>query len=298
MHTFVYCCTDAPEPGRLRRVVPKIPRTMCLLCFLTAASTAQAATVQLEPLADNWISSCSSNCTTNYGDTTELRVRTSWWGPLGSREPKNFRSLLQFDLSSVPAPADRITDATLRLYYYEWRHADPVGRVYEVHRLTNTWDETHSTWQARDDHNTPDPVYWDSYDSGVPPYQPGGGDFAVTVDASAVVPAGAGQWMSWDVTDLVKEWVGGTCDNVGLTVKDGVEIAVDPGGGTISHIAKFRSREYADGLVRPYLEVTYEDDGEPIPTMSEWGLVIMTLLLLAAGTIALSRYRTAAGSYR
>ena len=75
MQTYVGYYTHASKLEWLRRVVPRMPRTMALLCCLAVASAAQAATVQLEPLADNWISSCSTGCTVNYGDMDELRVR-------------------------------------------------------------------------------------------------------------------------------------------------------------------------------------------------------------------------------
>lgn len=274
-----------------RRSILRLSLSVCFaassLCLLAAASAAPArgATVKLEPLADNWISSCSGGCTVNNGAMNELRVRTSWWGT--TPEPKNFRPLLQFDLASLPADEDRITQAALHLYYWNKPHNDPAGRTYNVHRLTNSWDEMNSTWQARDDYNELHPVYWQSYVDGMPAYQPGGGDFAPTVYASAVVPGSVNQWMTWDVTDLVKEWVAGTDDNLGLLIKDAVEIESDPGGGTVSYLAHFRSREYADGALRPYLKVTYEIP--PIPTVSEWGMIVMAMLMLTAGTLVFQR---------
>lgn len=284
-----------------RRSILRLSLSACLamssLGCLAAAAPTRADTVKLEPLADNWISSCSTGCTVNNGGMGELRVRASWWGSPGNFEPKNFRSLLTFDLGSLPADENLITHATMGLYYFEAAgppHSDPVGRTYDVRRLTNVWDEMNSTWQARDDYNEPNPVYWDSYDSGEPEYQPGGGDFASTVYASAVVPASAGQWVTWDVTALVKEGLGGT-DNFGFLIKDAAEYESDPGGGEISYIAKFRSGEFADNAFRPYLEVTFEDN--PIPTVSEWGLIVTAMLMVTAGTLILqSRTRMSRAS--
>ena len=252
---------------------------LVVLCCLTAAAPVWAATVTFEPIGDNWISSCSSGCSVNNGGMDELRIRSSWWGSPGNREPKNFRSLLSFDLGSLPANEDLITGATLGLYYFSKPHDNPAGRTYQVHRMTNSWDELGSTWQARDDYDEPTPFYWDSYHAGVPAYQPGGGDFASPAYASAVIPADVGRWVTWDVADLAKEWVAGTHDNVGLLIKDAVEIELDPGGGAVSYLARFRSGEYDDPAYRPCLEVTY------VPGPS-------TLGLLGLGTTLLLRRRS------
>jgi hypothetical protein len=73
------------------------------------------------------------------------------------------------------------------------------------------------------------------------------------------------------------------------------------GDGPISLYAKD-----LDGDIDPDLAVTnldsnnvsilinLSDNAEPVPTLSEWGLLIMSLLLLAAGTIAVVRRREAA----
>jgi len=256
MHTFSIP-NNVSHKRRRRRVQMALSVALGTAACWWGTNSAQADTVTLAPGSDNWISSCSSGATVNNGDMGELRVRASWWGSPGNREPKNFRSLLTFDLGAVPADAELITSATVGLYYFDKPHADPAGRTYEVHSLTNAWMEMGSTWQARDNYDQPDPVYWDSYHAGIPAYQPGGGDFAATAYASAQVPADVNEWMTWDVTVLVKEWVDGTSDNFGLLIKDGDEIESDPGGGTVSYNARFRSREYADSAFRPFLEVTY-----------------------------------------
>ncbi len=246
--------------------------TMSLAGWLPA--TARGAV--LEPAADNWINSCSSGCTVNGGADAEIRVRTSWWGGQ-TKEPKNFRSLLQFDLASLPpaiqADPGLITSATLGLYYWSAPHDDPAGRTYVVHRVTNSWDEMNSTWQARDDYQEASPVYWDPFNTGVPAYQPGGGDFASTVYATAAVPHSTDTWMTWNVTGLVREWVAGTHANLGLIVKDASEIEGNPGSGAVSYHARFRSRDYQDTGLRPYLEVV------PEPA---------TIALVGLGTVALA----------
>nr|QDY92649.1 hypothetical protein fos2004AM_00018 [uncultured Planctomycetota bacterium] len=233
-------------------------QTLLLVAVSCAAVlTVQADTVVLDPQADNWINSCSNGCTVNNGDNVYLRVRTSWWG--NPREVKNFRTLLQFDLSALPTDPALIKDATLGLYYYQWAHGDPAGRTYNVYRLVNSWDETTSTWQARYDDGLKDVIYWDSYWAGEPAYKPGGGDFDEMVYAEAVVPASTDEWMTWDVTGLLKEWVGGDYANDGLIIADADEIESDPGTGAVSLHAHFRSREYSNSAYWPYLEVETRD---------------------------------------
>lgn len=242
---------------------------VCWAAVLPAAGDV----ITLSPGSDNWISSCSSGCTVNNGAMNEVRVRTSWWGSPGNREPKNFRPLLHFDTSALPDDPGLITAATLGLYYWNRPHDDPAGRTYNVYRLTNLWDETDSSWQARDEHQSAEPLYWDSYLGGQPTYQPGGGDFAETVYASADVPEDVNVWMTWDVTALVRDWVGPDFANRGLIIADSDEVESDP-GMAVSYHARFRSREYSDANLWPYLEVTYIP--EPA-SMAAFGLGLATL---------------------
>lgn len=258
-----------------RLVSPVVILVVAAICC-AVAEPAKAGPIRLVPTGDNWISSCSTGCTVNGGADAEIRVRTSWWGGQ-TKEPKNFRSVLQFDLASLPpaiqADPGLITSATLGLYYFSVPHDDPAGRTYIVQRVTNSWDEMNSSWQARDDYQEANPVYWDTFNDGAPAYQPGGSDFASTLYATAVVPHSTDTWMTWDVTGLVREWVAGTQANLGLIVKDSSEIEGNPGAGNVSYHARFRSRDYQDTGVRPYLEVV------PEPA---------TIALIGLGTVAVA----------
>ncbi|MEV1143676.1 DNRLRE domain-containing protein [Micromonospora sp. NPDC049799] len=75
----------------------------------------------------------SGNTTRNYNDTYQLKV--------GTDETQAWRSLLKFDLSSIPdnTPVD---DAQLQLYYSQthtqWNYDVPM----EVRRITKAWNET------------------------------------------------------------------------------------------------------------------------------------------------------------
>ena len=249
-----------------------IATTAALSC-LTVVVEVHAEPNKIHPVADNWVNSCSSGCTANYGTSTEVRVRTAVW----SCDVKNFRTLLQFDLSDLPADPNEIAEVTLGLYFYTWHNGDPTGRFYEVYRVINPWSETGSTWQCRDGHSDPNiRVRWDSYLAGVPAYQPGGGDFdANTAYASAEVPP-VGNWMTWDVTDLVKEWSAGTHDNFGLIIKDANEYDDPNLDWTDSPLAQFRSADYYSDSFWPYLEIRLVDYTLSITEVhGDWGDVVL-----------------------
>ena len=245
-----------------------------VICFAVVAMVfcshrLEGGTITFDPEADTWVNSCVSGCEAINGNSLELRVRTAaLWEDI-----KNMRSLLKFDLSSLPFGDARITDATLGIYYFKYHWDNPMGREYVVHRITTSWDEMDSNWYARDDWSTGNPLYWDSYLAGEPPYRPGGGDFDPYEYVFAVVPD-IGEdpwfeetWMAWDVTDLVREWVNEDSPNKGLLVKDGNEFETYLGADIAWGPAQFRSSSYWDEGVWPYLEIVfiggdYDDDGD------------------------------------
>lgn len=228
-------------------------RTISLFVIALIVSSSQRAPAErLAPVADSWVNSCSSSANANYGTDPELRVRTAaLWGDV-----KNQRSLLRFDLATVPVTGDLVTQATLNLYLFTYHWDEPQGRTYHVHRVINAWDETHSSWQARDGFQSGQPVFWDAYLDGQPAYQPGGGDFDPRPSSSAMVPA-IGEWMTWDVTELTRGWIDGDFPNQGLLIKDALEFTSYPGTDTPSPLAQFRSRDHYDDTLWPFLRIDY-----------------------------------------
>jgi len=246
---------DEHRSGRFTR--KSIGMASILLAAALFVPGAEASTVTLYPVADNWINSCASGSGANHGGDLEVWVRTATlWGDV-----KNNRTLLMFDLSALPVDGERITESHLGLYFNDYHWDNPEGRVYSVHRLTRLWEEMGSNWEVRSGLGTGTPIYWDSYLAGTPSYRPGGGDFDPYESASAVVPE-VGGWMVWDVTDLVRLWVDEDQPNRGLLIKDASEFEAYSGDDVAWGPAQFTSGDSWNQDYWPYLEVVFDLPGD------------------------------------
>lgn len=153
------------------------------------------------------------------------------------------RSLVQFDLSSIPSEAT-VSSATLKLYHAVRSAAEPAGRVIWAYRLTQSWTETGATWN--------------SYD-GINPWTTLGGDYTATDGAAYTMTNTLPRWIEWDVTNIAKAWIESGQPNYGFLIKDADETPTDN-----DYWSKFRSREYTNQPDRnPILEISYT---VPTPT--------------------------------
>ena len=127
--------------------------------------------------------------TTNLGSTTDM-----WAGYDDYLDPDGqiVRSLIKFDVSSVPAGAS-INSVTLRVY--KWNSWDYPGRSRTItaYRISSNWSESTVTWNSR-------PSYAEAY-----------GSASVSHDGTG--------WYSFDVTNLVKAWANGTYPNYGVMLR-------------------------------------------------------------------------------
>ncbi|MHC4619526.1 MAG: DUF7901 domain-containing protein, partial [Planctomycetota bacterium] len=151
----------------------------------------------------------------NHGSKAHVIVRRGGTG-------YELDALLKFDISSIPAGVT-VDSATVGLYYWHWNDADPVGRSLRMHRITSDWNEPNTTWSSR------------------PSYDP-------NVTSSSTVPASY-DWMEWDVSADVQDFVNKTYPNYGWWIRD-------PSGGMFPMIY-LRSKDYSDANYHPYLEVKY-----------------------------------------
>ncbi len=161
------------------------------------------------------------------GGTNELRVK--------SEDKKLKRSLLQFDLSTLPSGA-AISSATLSLYV---KGASGGAVTINAHKVTASWKETEVTWKARDKAAS---LLWATQ----------GGDYSGTVVSSASVDDTKNVWRTWDVQSLAADWVANPANNFGVILEA-------PAGANKEKV--FKSSEDGTATQRPKLEVCYTATG-------------------------------------
>ena len=174
-------------------------------------------TKTLYPIADTDVR--QGNPTTNFGDATEM-----WAGYDYCEVGQVSRSLLQFDVSSIPVIPK---GATLHLYLTDICYTGAHTHVVTVYRTSVNWSESSVTWSVQ-------PGFAEAYGS-----------------ASVSVPGGGGQWYSFDVTDLVGGWVNGSFSNYGLMVR-----GQESTGGSSARVT-FVTNDYPGTTFDPYLSVEY-----------------------------------------
>ncbi len=170
-------------------------------CFASQLSLAQGF---INPSADTWLKEASPN--ENHGSDEELSVK--------NKPTDNFRTLYQFDLSSIPAGAN-VTRADLRLRI---TGEDDSGDPVNIYRVTDAWSENAVNWN-----NT-------------------GNDYDASTVYASFVPDDTG-WIWVDITPIVQAWVCGEFPNNGMMLiatSDDTE-------------SKYTSREYSQSNRRPRL---------------------------------------------
>lgn len=170
---------------------------------------------------DTYISQLNS--TTNYGTAVGLDI-----GGFAS-DNDIYRSLLQFDLSSIPANV-YITDAYISLYFYARSNTD--SHTYGIHKVTSEWNEATVTWATQ-------PTFDDTslYNVNI-------GSVSVT--------------KSWYIGALVRDWYTGAAPNYGIIIKSESE-STENG---IKEAASSANTTYA----KPSLTVIYNYKPVATPT--------------------------------
>ena len=115
-------------------------------------------------------------------------------GALGESRAHDTRSLLRFDLTPLALSAGQVASAQLKLFalpglrpFDNPTSAKPI--TTELHRVTQAWGETTVTWET----------------------QP-----SVAGPFTSAVQDGVNQWVSFDVTGLVKDWLSDPSMNFGV----------------------------------------------------------------------------------
>lgn len=154
--------------------------------------------------------------TSNYGSLSYMRA-----GYYSSYQA--MRSLVRFDLTGIPSGTP-IGQARLWLYMNSSYDPANVSRIIAVYRLTATWTESSVTWNT----------------------QPG---FSSMYYNWVSIPHNTFGWYSVDVTNLMREWVGGQYPNYGIGLF----------GNESSTDQNWRGFSTREGVTdrRPYLSVVY-----------------------------------------
>ncbi|HZW35896.1 MAG: DNRLRE domain-containing protein [Deltaproteobacteria bacterium] len=186
------------------------------------------------------------NCTDTY-------VNLGWYSlDIYSKEPfigtytwpaRNVanRGFIQWDLSSLPADIT-VTGATLGLYY--------------AAELSGGGDNAYKVSVAKVTGVDPvlDLANWNTYD-GVKPWsgEKDGGAANLAAPESFAIVGKTHDWVTWDITRMVQEWVAAPETNRGM--------AIDADGSATADSNRFfASREFPDPNLWPKLVITYQSN--------------------------------------
>jgi len=202
--------------------------SLIIIALIAALVHLKAQTsVDLTATKDNEIWTGRMN--DNYGTCNKLYINRA----------NNQRGLIQFDLSSIPSNA-YIISASFRFVKNGGKNG---AHNISVHRLTNSWTEGTGTCADGTTGNST----WNNRTTGTA-WGTAGGDFNSTAEATVSVAGNAAY--TWNVRNLVQNWVNGTHTNYGLLVK-----FVTEGGG--DQEKDFATRETGTATNRPRLLVNY-----------------------------------------
>lgn len=165
----------------------------------------------------------SINSSTNYGSVDDyIAAAWTWSGEAGT-----LRSLMKFDLSSIPVGAF-VTEATLSLYYNptSTTNGQEGSNDAYLQRITTPWNENTVTWD-----NQPAATNADQ----------------VTLPASTSISQ---DYPDIDVTGLVQAMVYDPANSYGFMFRLANEQEY--------RSMKFASSDYTDPSLRPKLEVCYQ----------------------------------------
>jgi hypothetical protein len=241
--------------------------TTALTVFAAIHDPATAATLSLFPVADATLYEESTTTTANGAGEFLLAGRNN------QASNSRRRSLLQFDLSALPAGAT-ITSASLRLHLATVSTAETqLG----LHPLVRHWTEGPADPLGNESAGVAAGVgdtSWQFASVNQSPWLSPGGDASLTASASLAVGTTTG-YHTWNGDGLahdVASWAADPATNFGWLLRDSE--------ATPQTAKRLSSREAADQSLRPLLTIEFTPIPEPSAT---------TLLL--AGLIVLTRTR-------
>ncbi len=167
--------------------------------------------------------------------------------------------VIEFDLSNVPVGAV-INSATLELL--ESGNCQFNVNSLEAHINLSSWDEYLVTW------------------NNSPAYGP---SIAINTGDTA---GNTCEWIYFDVTQEVLDWYNGTTSNYGFTI-------TGPAEGDTMKTAY--TSDFGVATDRPLLRINYTPGSHSIPTLNEWGMIILVMFVAFASFYFLRKQRIAEG---
>ena len=198
------------------------------MLIVTYTSSIQKA--NLFPTGDSYISGHTSYQNRNYGSGAGLYVGD----PGISSSRGGARTLIYWDFASE-LPADtKIQSATLNIFV---DYLYPLGsRNIYFHKLTESWVENQVTWKR--------PKIGSSWN---------GGTYDSNPFISWYTSGNIHEWRTWDLTELVKDWVENPSENHGMIIRlEGI------GNYKNRQFGVFNSKEA--NSFQPFLKLAYKSD--------------------------------------
>ncbi|WP_099191481.1 DNRLRE domain-containing protein [Tepidibacter mesophilus] len=183
------------------------------------------ASITLNPSQETYVISAFPD--TNFSNSSSFYV-----GVFHTNDSIH-RSLLQFDISSIPL-ISTIASSKLKLYVYR-NDVPELSKPIHIFRLLNYFNQNTVTYS-----NQP-----------LVPY---------ASEATFTLTSGTGFYIEWDITNLVAGWHNGSIPNTGIIIK-GVEDTPSLVGFTISNSSDSRQWplleiEYIPGILNTYATET------------------------------------------
>lgn len=215
--------------------------------FFTTTSSLTTSTTAA-PTVETWGENTADDYNTRTEDAQpfEINPNTTTGGSttmrIGRIGPAAARAVIRFTPNQDIAGAT-VQSAELFLYLESNSSVHSVS----AYRLLLDWIEAQVTWN---DYATA--TAWNTAGADAASDITGEDSTAdrraTALDVVAV--SGAPGWFSWDVTDLVQDWLDGVASEYGIIIISSLE-----GSGT--SWATFRTSEHATDGNRPYLRITY-----------------------------------------
>jgi hypothetical protein len=220
--TYTPTSTPTPTATRTNTAIPSpTPSTTQEAWFQNGVSPSPSYAGTEDCFLESWYPN------RNYGEDSIIKVRTDGiWRPM-----------VKFNLSQLTSPGLTVAIAEAKFYlhvYYVSNDTPVDAGVYQVKRH---WDEAAATWNQAN--------------SGNPWALPGCQDNIADRHATPLSIArlrGKDEWVEWDVTEAVRQWVSGSALNEGLIVLC---------DGNPLRSVHFYASEFMDATRRPKLMVKY-----------------------------------------